>query len=159
MDNQESTMKDDVGKAVRFLCRIVRTRNEKVDKERVEKFGERLIAILCERFTGHWYPEKPMKGQAYRQVDDDDDDDDDGDIIIINFYFYAASLQRNRGGVTQYFYTPAPMWVSGHQSVVSYLPAYQPIAFYYPGIHLKKPTPRKPNPNLLKRLTQRASRA
>ncbi|XP_042296555.1 protein BTG3-like isoform X2 [Sceloporus undulatus] len=242
MDNQQSAMKDDVGKAVRFLCRIVKTRNEKVDKERVDKFGEHLIAILCERYTGHWYPEKPMKGQAYRcirinrnspvdesllkackesgleyselklpreftlWIDPGDvccrlsessqhftvkeeeesssssgkttpemetsdyhsesptsefSSEDEGKAKLLANSGAVSKYQpgqNNNKQVTQYFYTPSPLWVPGHQNVVSYLPAYQPVAFYYPGFNLKKPVPRKPNPNLVKRLTQRASK-
>uniref|UniRef100_A0A8D0HAB7 Anti-proliferative protein domain-containing protein n=1 Tax=Sphenodon punctatus TaxID=8508 RepID=A0A8D0HAB7_SPHPU len=58
-------MKDEVTAGVQFISRLV-NRNDKLDKERLEQFGECLISILCERFTRHWYPEKPLKGQAYR---------------------------------------------------------------------------------------------
>ncbi|XP_039212215.1 protein BTG3-like, partial [Crotalus tigris] len=60
---------------------------------------------------------------------------------------------------TQYFYVPAPLWVPCPQNVVSYIPTYQPLAFYYVDVPSKSPVPRKPNPNLVKRLTKRASKA
>ncbi|XP_061452650.1 protein BTG3-like [Rhineura floridana] len=60
-------MKTEVGTAVRFISRVVNC-NNKLDKEQVEGFSKSLIRILCERYTGHWYPENPTKGQAFRCI-------------------------------------------------------------------------------------------
>ncbi|CAB0012397.1 unnamed protein product [Nesidiocoris tenuis] len=38
----------------------------KLPRRRVNIFGEELEKALKEKFRGHWYPEKPMKGSAYR---------------------------------------------------------------------------------------------
>lgn len=58
-------MKEEVDTAVRFIARLA-NRHAKLDKAQVERFRERLATILCERFHAHWYPENPLKGQAYR---------------------------------------------------------------------------------------------
>ena len=38
----------------------------KLPRRRVNIFGEELEKALKEKFEGHWYPSKPMKGSAYR---------------------------------------------------------------------------------------------
>ncbi|MCL4150020.1 UNVERIFIED_CONTAM: hypothetical protein GTU68_043900 [Idotea baltica] len=38
----------------------------KLPRRRVNIFGEELEKALKEKFEGHWYPNKPMKGSAYR---------------------------------------------------------------------------------------------
>ena len=38
----------------------------KLPRRRVNIFGEELERALKEKFEGHWYPTKPMKGSAYR---------------------------------------------------------------------------------------------
>lgn len=38
----------------------------KLPRRRVNIFGEELEKALKEKFEGHWYPDKPMKGSAYR---------------------------------------------------------------------------------------------
>ena len=38
----------------------------KLPRRRVNNFGEELEAALKVKFEGHWYPEKPFKGSAYR---------------------------------------------------------------------------------------------
>lgn len=48
-----------------FLKRLVK-KGEKLEAEKVEMFVERLAVALQEKFKGHWYPENPSKGQAYR---------------------------------------------------------------------------------------------
>ncbi|XP_060639868.2 protein BTG3-like [Anolis sagrei] len=246
IQNQQSTMQEEVEKGVRFLCRMVRNRNEKVDKQRVERFGECLVAILCERYTGHWYPEKPLKGQAYRcirinrnqPVDDsllkackdcgleyselklpweftmwidpgevccrlsenshyftvkDEEEsttasgkttpdpettsdyhsespssecssEDEGkaklakSMAMSKYEPWKTNNNNKQQQPAQYFYVPAPLWVPCHQGMVSYLPAYQPVTFYYPNVGSKKPANRQPNPNLVKRLTKRATK-
>lgn len=36
------------------------------DPERTDLFFERLAVALMEKFSGHWFPENPSRGQAYR---------------------------------------------------------------------------------------------
>ncbi|XP_013776202.1 protein Tob1-like [Limulus polyphemus] len=38
----------------------------KLPRRRVNQFGEELEKALRQKFQGHWYPDKPMKGSAYR---------------------------------------------------------------------------------------------
>ncbi|XP_041563958.1 protein Tob1 isoform X4 [Drosophila elegans] len=38
----------------------------KLPRRRVNIFGEELEKALRDKFQGHWYPEKPFKGSAYR---------------------------------------------------------------------------------------------
>lgn len=40
----------------------------KLPRRRVNIFGEELEKALKEKFEGHWYPNKPMKGSAYRCI-------------------------------------------------------------------------------------------
>ncbi|XP_013774696.1 protein Tob1-like [Limulus polyphemus] len=38
----------------------------KLPRRRVNQFGEELEKALRQKFIGHWYPERPMKGSGYR---------------------------------------------------------------------------------------------
>lgn len=38
----------------------------KLPRRRVNIFGEELEKALKDKFSGHWYPEKPFKGSAFR---------------------------------------------------------------------------------------------
>lgn len=58
-------MKEEVEIGVRFISRLV-NQNDKLAKRQVQHFGESLVTVLCERYSEHWYPENPLKGQAYR---------------------------------------------------------------------------------------------
>ena len=40
----------------------------KLPRRRVNILGEELERALKEKFQGHWYPDKPMKGSAYRCI-------------------------------------------------------------------------------------------
>ncbi|MBN3302286.1 BTG3 protein, partial [Amia calva] len=57
-------MKREIVAAVHFLSRLIR----KLEKQKVEEFAKRLTATLQEKFRGHWYPDNPIKGQAYRCI-------------------------------------------------------------------------------------------
>ncbi|KAK1169314.1 protein BTG3 isoform X1 [Acipenser oxyrinchus oxyrinchus] len=60
-------MRKEIAAVVFFLMRLVR-KNDKLKKKEVEKLAERLTAILHDKFRGHWYPDNPDKGQAYRCI-------------------------------------------------------------------------------------------
>ncbi|XP_034612583.1 uncharacterized protein LOC117869664 isoform X2 [Trachemys scripta elegans] len=60
-------MREEVETGARFLSRLV-NRHGRLDEGRMEQFGERLAVILRERYSRHWYPENPAKGQAYRCI-------------------------------------------------------------------------------------------
>uniref|UniRef100_A0A3B3D4Q4 Transducer of ERBB2, 2 n=1 Tax=Oryzias melastigma TaxID=30732 RepID=A0A3B3D4Q4_ORYME len=40
----------------------------KLPRRRADLFGEELERILVSRFEGHWYPEAPMRGSAFRCI-------------------------------------------------------------------------------------------
>ncbi|XP_026574541.1 protein BTG3-like [Pseudonaja textilis] len=228
-------MKEEVEIATRFISRLV-NRHEKLEKKQVVCFGRSLTKILCELFNEHWYPDNPLKGQAYRcirinrkqPVDDSllkackacgldyselalpkeisiwidpgevccrlgennqyftvkdventsgkstpepetsdyhsespsENSEDESLVRLPNTTYLGKSrpvLKHSPTPPTQYFYVPTPLWVPCPQSVVSYIPTYQPV-LYYVDIPPKSPVPRKPNPNLVKRLTKRASK-
>ena len=58
-------MKKEIAAVVFFLKRLIK-KGEKLDSAQIEKVVERLVAGLQEKFRGHWYPENPSQGQAFR---------------------------------------------------------------------------------------------
>lgn len=60
-------MSKEIAAVVFFLKRLVK-KQEKLEAHKVDLFVERLAAALQEKFKGHWYPESPSKGQAYRCI-------------------------------------------------------------------------------------------
>ncbi|CAO2611336.1 Protein BTG3 [Lemmus lemmus] len=57
-------MKNEIAAVVVFFTRLVR-KPDKLKKEAVERFAEKLTQILQEKYKN---PEKPSKGQAYRCI-------------------------------------------------------------------------------------------
>lgn len=49
--------------AISFLISFM---YNKLPRRRVNNFGEELESALRHKFEGHWYPDKPFKGSAYR---------------------------------------------------------------------------------------------
>ncbi|XP_035288056.1 protein BTG3 [Anguilla anguilla] len=60
-------MKKEIAAVVFFMKRLVR-KAEKLETEKVDRFVERLTVALQEKYRGHWYPENPSKGQAFRCI-------------------------------------------------------------------------------------------
>lgn len=60
-------MRREIAAVVFFLKRLVKKR-EKLKSDRIDLFVERLAVALQDKFRGHWYPENPSKGQAYRCI-------------------------------------------------------------------------------------------
>ncbi|XP_076606897.1 protein BTG3 [Chaetodon auriga] len=60
-------MRREIAAVVFFLKRLV-NKGDKLEPHKVELFVERLAVALQEKFKGHWYPESPSKGQAYRCI-------------------------------------------------------------------------------------------
>ncbi|XP_037543535.1 protein BTG3 [Nematolebias whitei] len=60
-------MRKEIAAVVFFLKSLVK-KGEKLESHKIELFVERLAIALQEKFKGHWYPENPSKGQAYRCI-------------------------------------------------------------------------------------------
>ncbi|KAM4620783.1 protein BTG3 [Polymixia lowei] len=60
-------MKKEIAAVVFFLKRLIK-KGEKLDLQKIELFVERLTVALQEKFRGHWYPDNPSKGQAFRCI-------------------------------------------------------------------------------------------
>jgi len=48
--------------------RHVVVKHKDITPNKADKFYDALIALLSERLFSHWYPEEPLKGQAYRSI-------------------------------------------------------------------------------------------
>ncbi|XP_063798588.1 protein BTG3-like [Pseudophryne corroboree] len=60
-------MHEEVQLGASYIVRLL-NRHQKLDSEQVDRFTETLTSILCDKFEGHWYPDSPHKGQAYRCI-------------------------------------------------------------------------------------------
>ncbi|XP_046399844.1 maternal B9.15 protein-like [Ischnura elegans] len=60
-------MKEEISAAVVFLVRLI-GRNENFNTEQLEGLERRLSELLLERFQGHWFPDRPARGQGYRCI-------------------------------------------------------------------------------------------
>ncbi|CAG2171469.1 unnamed protein product, partial [Oppiella nova] len=64
-------MLEEIESAVTFLTRLIAKSNESSDvitRETIDSFSRKLCQLLEEKFRNHWFPEKPMKGQAFRCI-------------------------------------------------------------------------------------------
>lgn len=60
-------MKREVNAGVNFLKRLA-VAHGKLEAARADVFGEKLQKILLDKYDGHWYPESPSRGQAFRCI-------------------------------------------------------------------------------------------
>lgn len=60
-------MMREIAAAIFFLKRLLK-RNNKLESEKIDLFGERFAFILQDKFKAHWYPDNPSKGQAHRCI-------------------------------------------------------------------------------------------
>ncbi|XP_076024252.1 protein BTG3 [Genypterus blacodes] len=67
MKNMGKNMRKEIAAVVFFLKRLIK-KADKLESEKVELFVERLAVALQGKFKGHWYPDNPSKGQAYRCI-------------------------------------------------------------------------------------------
>lgn len=59
-------MRTEIDHAVNFLSNMIRNKN--VDPDQLTKFRESLSERFVASFTNHWFPERPIRGNAYRCV-------------------------------------------------------------------------------------------
>lgn len=72
--NLQRIMKDEIDCACEFLYLNIRSSQEEVlIRERLDLFRRALRKSLVERFSDHWYPDKPMKGSGFRCINIDKD--------------------------------------------------------------------------------------
>lgn len=58
-------MRDEIATTVFFVTRLVK-KHDKLSKQQVETFAEKLMTVLFETYRSHWHAECPSKGQAFR---------------------------------------------------------------------------------------------
>ncbi|XP_072319761.1 protein BTG3-like [Eucyclogobius newberryi] len=59
-------MKTEIAVVIFFLKGCLKRDSQNTEK--IDRFVERLAVALQEKFHGHWYPDDPSKGQAYRCI-------------------------------------------------------------------------------------------
>ncbi|ERE77073.1 protein BTG4-like protein [Cricetulus griseus] len=60
-------MRDEIATAVFFVTRLVK-KHEKLSAQQIEAFALKLMTILFEKYRGHWHPDCPSRGQAFRCI-------------------------------------------------------------------------------------------
>ncbi|KAJ1132647.1 hypothetical protein NDU88_010954 [Pleurodeles waltl] len=65
--NVPADMREEVVAGVKYVVSLANRRHS-LDPQKLEIFREELTALLCQKYTGHWYPDSPAKGQAYRCI-------------------------------------------------------------------------------------------
>ncbi|KAF3823559.1 hypothetical protein GH733_007027 [Mirounga leonina] len=60
-------MRDEIATAVFFVTRLVK-KHDKLSKQQVKDFAEKLMTILFETYRSHWHSDFPSKGQAFRCI-------------------------------------------------------------------------------------------
>ncbi|XP_044138580.1 protein BTG3-like isoform X2 [Bufo gargarizans] len=53
--------------AVNFLVKILGLKKTMKPHE-LDALGKHLVCILCDKYQGHWYPDMPARGQAFRCI-------------------------------------------------------------------------------------------
>uniref|UniRef100_A0A8C5V776 BTG anti-proliferation factor 4 n=1 Tax=Microcebus murinus TaxID=30608 RepID=A0A8C5V776_MICMU len=60
-------MRDEIATTVFFVTRLVK-KHDKLNKQQIEDFSEKLMTILFETYRSHWHSDCPSKGQAFRCI-------------------------------------------------------------------------------------------
>ncbi|CAF0807918.1 unnamed protein product [Adineta ricciae] len=61
-------MKQEITVALDLLCSYIE-RFGSIKVESIKQFHDELEKVLTKRYEGHWYPDNPNKGQAYRSLE------------------------------------------------------------------------------------------
>ncbi|XP_040833182.1 protein BTG4 [Ochotona curzoniae] len=60
-------MRDEIATTVFFLTKLVK-KHDKLSKQQIEDFSEKLTTILVETYRSHWHADCPSKGQGFRCI-------------------------------------------------------------------------------------------
>ncbi|XP_008052220.1 protein BTG4 [Carlito syrichta] len=60
-------MRDEIATTVFFVTRLVK-KHDKLSKQQIEDFAEKLMTILFETYRSHWHSDCPSRGQAFRCI-------------------------------------------------------------------------------------------
>jgi len=55
----------EIATAIEFIGKLV---EKMLSPDQLSKFGERLTELLCEKYSSHWDPQQPLRGNAYRSI-------------------------------------------------------------------------------------------
>jgi len=72
----------EIESAVKFLVNELSQKFGEFPNGTSESLKQRLTELLNERFENHWYPEKPMKGSAYRCINISIDDESVDSVLL-----------------------------------------------------------------------------
>ncbi|XP_068106820.1 protein BTG3-like [Hyperolius riggenbachi] len=73
--NVPMTMQRELTAGVQFLRSII-NQSRKLQSADVDHFEEKLTRLLCKKYTGHWFPEHPMRERDYRCMSSDRHEED-----------------------------------------------------------------------------------
>ncbi|KAM4652209.1 protein BTG3-like [Discoglossus pictus] len=60
-------MHHEIEAAVNFIVKVLSLKKS-LKPAQLETLGENLVELLTKKYKGHWYPDKPERGQAYRCI-------------------------------------------------------------------------------------------
>ncbi|XP_075695134.1 protein BTG3-like [Rhinoderma darwinii] len=60
-------MRLEIEAAVNFLVKIFSLKKT-LKPDQLDALGKNLVCLLCDKYQGHWYPDKPARGQAFRCI-------------------------------------------------------------------------------------------
>ncbi|XP_012300186.1 protein BTG3 isoform X2 [Aotus nancymaae] len=145
-------MKNEIAAVVFFFTRLVR-KHDKLKKEAVERFAEKLTLILQEKYKNHWYPEKPSKGQAYRYGEKNnafivasfENEDENKDEISrkVTRAFDKVTSDYHSGSSSSDEETSKEMEVKPNLVTAAASPVYQISELIFPPLPMWHPLPRK----------------
>jgi len=94
-------MKKEIDVALDLLASYVQ-RFGSIKEDSLDNFRTKLEETLLERYQGHWYPDKPIKGQAYRSLEFNQENDYCDLIVsqICNDLGFAPNLLGIRHDLT-----------------------------------------------------------
>ena len=95
------TMDVEIQVAVQFIISFL---TGKFLKEEVDDFLKELRKLLTEKFDGHWYPDKPAKGSAYRCLSIENH----LDTVLVKA---AEKSNVNLSSVTTYLPKKLDLWI------------------------------------------------